>query len=180
MRTGATLLIAALAVAAGLLGCDSGRTYYAIQHCPELCESICAAGHTHRRYAITIAEESFTALPQQQDVIMKAGALITSLTKDEHMTCRVQDQRNWECHGDPTDSPPETYLMDDGDLTYTEANAKPGLDQPYIVFTSWCHYQQVDWHDRWSHQDDVATTKHASEGHALLGALVYWITGCTI
>jgi hypothetical protein len=146
MRTGPTLLIAALALAAGVLGCDSGRTYYAIQYCPKPCDYVCEAGHTHRRYRIPLIEESFTALTEQQDVIMKSGSEISSLTEDQHMTCRVQGQRNWECHGNPTDSPPETYLMDDGHLTYTEANARPGLDRSWIVFTSWCNYKQVEWH----------------------------------
>jgi hypothetical protein len=89
---GATLLIAALA--AGVLGCDSGRTYYAIQYCPKLCDYVCEAGHTHLRYRIPLIEESFTALTEQQDVIMKSGCEISSLTKDQHMTCRVQGQRN--------------------------------------------------------------------------------------
>jgi hypothetical protein len=77
--------------------------------------------------------------------------------------------------------------MDDGDLTYTEANARPGLDRSWIVFTSWCNYKQVEWHVETSHHDDVVSEGAPSAGHGapsagheFIGVLVYAITGCII
>ncbi len=94
--------LVALAVAC-LVACENDtQTYYPIKFCYTRCDEPGRTGRTHKRFAVALLRERYTAIPAQQDVILQIGDFaMESLTKDHHLDRRVQDQRNWRCAGEP-------------------------------------------------------------------------------
>jgi hypothetical protein len=166
--------------AAWVVACDDGRTYYPVKLCnKQLCDNVNARGKTHKRFAVALGWEQYTAVPEQQDVMLATGLGVTSLTKDEHLECRVADQRNWQCVGsfDEPDFIPEGYFMRDGELSHSERSRLGDMGDEAIDYTRWCDWQQVSWHTATSDKDDTPASREPVLP-LLLAGVVYWVTGC--
>jgi len=167
--------------AAWLVACDDGRTYYPVKHCGEKRCEVLAHGKPYKRVSAALAAERYTAVPERQEVLITRGtgedALTFSLVKDYSLDCRVADQRNWQCVGpDEPDFLPEAYFMADGAVSHRESSRLGEKDDGVIMYTHWCDWQQVRWHND-TEKDDPANLQRYGLPNPL-SDIVYWLTGC--
>jgi hypothetical protein len=165
--------------AAYLVACDDARTYYPVEVCgPARCE-VLAHGKPYKRVVDALPPERYTAIPAQQDVVVTSGITTFSLVKDYSLECRVADQRNWQCVGpSDRDTIPEGYFMRDGELLHGKSRAVGENDHDVIVYTRWCDWQQVRWHNDTEQDDPPGLQRYGLSNP--LSDVVYWLTGCLL
>lgn len=157
-----------------------GVTVYPLTACWKPCEDFAIDGQKVARRRVPHEKETFQAFPEQQEVVRQMGGMIESLTRDRHYACRVLSWNNWNCSHEISGSPnrSESFVMTNGELSYTEW---PFDDSQGLLYSTWCMWQQVRWHNFWSARDDLPWDRSQdSTLHQLLFLGVFVTSGCAL
>jgi hypothetical protein len=180
-----TLAIVVAVVVVLALSHESSRTVtvYPMESCTQGCAYITSNG-TYKRQQLPLGKETYTAIPERQEVVTQSGSLFRALTQDGYQ-CAVVDRRNWSCsRGDKGDPMPDEILtMEDGELTYIENPEAPMADKSTRLFySSYCYSWQVSIHNSRIAGDEPPAVPYKTPNTVvmLLELGVFWLTGCNL
>lgn len=185
VRESTVAVAIAAAIVVVLLHESSGTiTVYPMMSCTQGCDYIDSAGQTYKRQQLALGKETYTAIPERQEVVRQSGSLFQALTRDGYQ-CAVVDRRNWSCsRGDKNAVLPDEILtMEDGGLTYIENPLAPIPDKSSRLFyTTYCHSWQVAIHNQRIGGNEPPAPPYKSP-HTVVMVLqlgVAWLTGCSM
>ncbi len=162
-------------LALGVLSPNRSVTVYPALSCSAGCDYIDSAGHTYKARQVMLPTETYTAVPERQDVVVQTGSLVTSFT-NEGYECAVANARNWRCQR-KSDGFGEAYAMSDGDLSHYDPNSSPSSGT-FTFYTTYCHSWQIALHNSGLNHDEKPSTDGTAPSTASMA--LFWLTGCLL